>query len=92
MTITTSISHFRQHISEYLAKVKAGHTIMLKDEKKGETIAEIVGTKKFDPEAFGRALKEATGVFTVKSHPEWKTKRDVIRWVKKSRATADRIF
>lgn len=92
MTITVSISQFRQNISDYLEKAKAGNTIVLKDEKKGEEIAQVVGKKKFDPESFGRALKAAAGTFTAKNHPEWRTKKQVISWVEKSRAEADRSF
>ena len=92
MNITVSISEFRQNISEYLAKARAGDTIILKDDKKNEEVAEIVGSKKWDPIAFRKALHEAAGVFTAKNHPEWRTKRDVIRWVEKSRKDAERKF
>ena len=92
MTITVSISEFRQNISQYLAKARAGDTIILKDNKKNEEVAEIVGSKKWDPIAFRKALHEAAGVFTAKNHPEWRTKRDVIRWVEKSRKDAERKF
>ncbi len=92
MTITVSISKFRQNISDYLNQVQAGNTVILKDEKKNEEIAKIVGKKKFDPESFGRALRASAGVFTAEKHPEWRTKRDVIRWVERERAKADRTF
>ncbi|KKR33473.1 MAG: hypothetical protein UT63_C0016G0012 [Candidatus Gottesmanbacteria bacterium GW2011_GWC2_39_8] len=92
MTITVSISDFRQHISDYLARVKAGDTVVLKDEKKNENVAKIVGQKQFDPKRFWKALKKASGTFTAKNHPEWRTKRDVIRWVEQGRAAADRTF
>jgi len=92
MTITVSISQFRKNISDYLEQARAGHRIILKDEKKGDEIAEVVGKKKWDPEAFGRSLKVAAGVFTAKNHPEWRTKKDVIRWVEQSRKAADRTF
>lgn len=92
MTITVSISEFRQNISNYIAKVRAGDTIVLKDGKKGEEVAEVVGKKKWDPEAFRKALRRAAGVFTAENHPEWRTKRDVIRWVERSRKAAERHF
>lgn len=92
MDITVSISEFRQNISEYIAKAREGYTIILKDNKKDEEVAEITGTKKWDPEGFRKALHAAAGTFTAKNHPEWKTKRDVIRWVEKSRKAADRKF
>ncbi len=92
MTITVSISDFRQNISDYLAKAQAGHIIVLKDEKKGYDVAEVTGKKKFDPIAFQKTLKKVAGTFTAKNHPEWKTLQDVIRWVEQSRKAADRTF
>ena len=92
MTITVSISEFRNNISDYLARARAGDRIVLKDEKKDEEIAEVVGKKKWDPEAFERALRKVAGTFTAKRHPEWRTKRQVIAWVNKSRREAERTF
>ena len=92
MTITVSISDFRQNIADYLAKIKAGDTIVLKDNKKGEEIAEVTGKKKWDPVAFSKALHKAAGSISAKNHPEWRTKEDVIRWVEKSRKAAERSF
>lgn len=92
MTITVSISEFRHRLSDYLQQAQAGNTIVLKDEKKGNNVAQLVGKKIFDPKAFGRALKAAAGVFSAKNHPEWRTKRDVIRWVEQSRKAAERSF
>lgn len=92
MTITVSISQFRQNIASYIEKAKAGNTIILKDEKKDQQLVQLVGKKKFDPIAFGKALEAAAGVFTAKNHPEWKTKRDVIKWVEQGRKAADRSF
>ncbi|MBM3283148.1 hypothetical protein FJY90_02745 [Candidatus Gottesmanbacteria bacterium] len=92
MTIAVSITEFRQKISDYLAQARAGHTILLKDKKKGETVAEVIGKKKFDPKTFGIALKDAMGTFTAENHQEWKTKRHVIKWVEKTRKEADRTL
>lgn len=92
MVITVSISQFRQHISDFIAKAKEGHTVVLKDEKKGEQIVKLVAKKEFNPEIFGKALREASGVFTAQNHPEWKTKKDVVKWVEKARLAADRRF
>lgn len=92
MTITVSISQFRQNISSYLAQVQAGNTVVLKDEKKEEEIAQLTGKKKFDLVAFKRTLRKVAGTFTAKNHPEWRTKRDVIRWVEEGRKAADRSF
>ena len=92
MDITVSISEFRQNISEYIAKARQGHTIILKDNKKGEEVAELTGSWKWDPEGFRKALHKAAGSISAKNHPEWRTKKDVIRWVEKSRAAAERKF
>ncbi len=92
MTITVSISDFRQNISDYISQVQAGNTVVLKDEKKGIEVAEMKGKKQFDPVAFDRALRRAAGVFTAKNHPEWRTKRDIVRWLEKSRKADDRNF
>ena len=92
MTIIVPISQFRQHIATYIEKAKSGHTVILKDEKKGQQLVQLVGKKKFNPEAFGRALKAAAGVFSAKNHPEWRTKSDVIRWVEQTRKASERNF
>ncbi len=92
MLINVSISQFRQNIADYIAKAKAGYTVILNDEKKGQQIAQLVGKKGFNSETFGKALNEATGVFTAQNHPEWKTKKDVAVWVDKGRLAADRNF
>ena len=92
MTIIIPISQFRQHVATYIEKAKAGHTVILKDGKKDQQLVQLVGKKKFNPDAFGKALKAATGVFFAKNHPEWRTKSDVIKWVEQGRKAADRSF
>lgn len=92
MTITISISKFREDMAGYITRVRAGDRIALKDAKKGEVVAEVVGKKSFDPAAFRRVLRRTAGTFTAKNHPEWRTKRQVIAWVERGRAAADRTF
>lgn len=92
MTITVSISQFRDNISEYLEKASRGAQVIIRDKKRNREIAQITGTKKFDSVAFGKALKKAAGTFTAENHPEWTTKEDVIKWVEEGRAAADRTF
>lgn len=92
MTITVSISQFRQNVSDYIAKAQRGDKIIIKDEKKGQQVAEMVGKKKFDMDSFKKTLNRVAGVFTAENHPEWRTKRDVIKWVEQSRKEADRTF
>lgn len=92
MNVVVSISKFRQNIASYIEKAKKGDTIILKDEKKGQQVVQLVGKKKFDPDSFGKALKAASGVFSAKNHPEWRTKSDVVKWVEQGRKAADRSF
>lgn len=92
MTIIVSISQFRQHIADYIAKARSGNTVVLQDEKKGQEIIQLVGRKIFNPETFGKALSAACGVFTAENHPEWKTKEDVMKWVAKERKATERSF
>lgn len=92
MIITVSISQFRQNVSTYLARAQRGDRIIIKDEKKGQQVAEVIGKKKFDMESFRKTLNRVAGTFTAQNHPEWKTKKDVIRWVERGRKEADRTF
>ena len=92
MTLTVSISEFRNNLSDYLDKVSEGARLLIKDEKKDKLVAEVVGKKEFDPEAFEKALDRAAGVFTAKNHPEWRTKKDVIHWLRETRKNFDREF
>ncbi len=92
MNVVVSISQFRQNIASYIEKAKRGDTVILKDEKKGQQVVQLVRKKKFEPETFGKALKAASGVFSAKNHPEWKTKSNVVKWVEKGRKAADRSF
>jgi len=92
MTITVSISEFRNNISDYIARAQAGHTIILKDEKKDEEVAQIVGKKRFDPIAYEKALRRVAGTFTAKNHPEWATRAKVEKWLRKTRMNAERRF
>jgi antitoxin (DNA-binding transcriptional repressor) of toxin-antitoxin stability system len=92
MTITVSITQFRQNIADYLAKAKEGYTILLKDEKKDEPVAELTGKRKFNLERFKKTLKKTAGTFSAKNHPEWRTKKNVIKWLEKSRQVAERTF
>ena len=92
MTIIVPISQFRQHIATYIEKAKNGHIVILKDKKKDQQLVQLVGKKKFNPDAFGKALKTAAGVFSVKNHPEWRTKSDVVKWVEQTRKASDRYF
>lgn len=92
MILTVSISEFRNNLADYLDKLSEGTRLLIKDEKKDKLVAEVVGKREFDPIAFQKALKIAAGVFTAENHPEWATKKDIIRWLEKERKASERHF
>lgn len=92
MTLTVSISQFRNNIADYLDKAIEGDRVIIRDEKKNTAIAELTKTKSFDKDAFERSLRKAAGVFSAENHPEWRTKTDVINWVRKNRLANQRSF
>lgn len=92
MTITVSISQFRQHMSEYLNRVKAGYTVVLRDEKQEEEIADVNPRKKWDPKAYRAMLERVAGSISVKDHPEWATPAKISRWLRKTRLQNERHF
>ena len=89
-------SIMEEYANEYLSPSSKDRYMItacnVKDEKRNEEIAQIKAQRKFDPEAFGKSLKAAAGVFTAENHPEWRTKKDVIEWLQNSRKAADRKF
>ena len=92
MILTVSVSQLRNNISDYLDRVSKGTRVIVRDEKKGKTIAQITQAPSFDKDAFGKALKDTAGIFTAERHPEWRTKRDVINWLRKTRKNSNRTF
>lgn len=92
MTLTVSVSELRNNISEYLERVTKGARIVIRDEKKNKTIAEIAQTSSFDKQIYEKTLRKAAGVFTAKNHPEWKTESDIKRWITKHRLSDERKF
>lgn len=92
MTITVSISEFRKNISGYLSQIKAGKRIVLRDEKKDEDIAEIVGKKRFNTNDYQTMLSRVAGVFKTSKHPEWSTQEKTENWVRKTRKADERDF
>ena len=92
MTITVSISQYRQHIADYLLRNREGHTITIKDEKRGEVIADVIPRKRFDPMAYNAMLERVAGTFTAKNHPEWANPATISRWLRKTRKQSERHF
>lgn len=92
MTLTVSVGEFRRRLSDYLAKASRGDTIIIKDEKKDNELAQLTGRRQFDPVAYGQALRRAAGTFTAKNHPEWATKAKIVSWLRKTRLANERHF
>lgn len=92
MTITVSVSQFREDLSTYLARAQAGDRIVVRDEKKGAEVAELIGKKPFDPEVFRQILREVAGSISTKDHPEWATPAKISRWLRRERKSAERHF
>jgi prevent-host-death family protein len=92
MTITVSISQFRQNLSDYIARAQKGHTVILKDKKRGRSLIQLVTRKEFNPQSFADSLKNTAGIFTTENHPEWKTKEKVVGWLKQQRNQSERSF
>ena len=92
MTLTVSVSELRNNLAQYLERVSNGANLLVRDAKKDKLVAELVGKKEFDPVRFEKSLRAATGVFTAKNHPEWRTKKDVIKWLENTRKASERHF
>lgn len=92
MTLTVSVGEFRRRLSDYLEKAARGDTIIIKDEKKDDELAQLTGRRQFDPVAYGEALRRVAGTFTAKNHPEWATPRKVENWLRKTRLQGERRF
>ncbi len=92
MIVTVSVSELRNNISNYLEKVMKGNRVLVRDEKRDITIAEIIGTSSFDKNTYHKALQKAAGIFSEENHPEWKTEKNVSDWVSKNRLSDQRSF
>lgn len=92
MIITVSISDLRNNIASYIEKVTKGNRVIVRDDKRGVNVAEIVQTPTFDKNAYEKILRKAAGLFSSEKHPEWKTQPDVINWVSSNRHSDERSF
>lgn len=92
MTMTVSVSELRNNISQYLERVIKGTRVLIRDEKKGLTFAQIIQTSTFDKTLYEKVLRKASGVLSSENHPEWNTKSQVIKWVTKNRLSDERLF
>ncbi len=92
MTLTVSVSELRNNISGYLERVLQGTRVLVRDEKRNITIAQIKATTTFDKQMYERALQKAAGIFSEEKHLEWKTQTDTSNWVQKNRLQDERSF
>lgn len=92
MTVTISVSELRNNISSYLEKVLKGSRLLVRDEKRNITIAQITKASFFDKEMYEKVLRKAAGIFSSDTHPEWSTKAGVADWVSKHRLSDERTF
>jgi len=92
MTDIVSITELRSNISTYLGRAVRGGRVLIRDEKRQQTIAQITPVHSFDKLVYERAVKKAVGVFSAQAHPEWRTRTGVVRWLQKSRVDDERTF
>ncbi len=90
--LTVSVTDLRNNISQYLERAMKGTRILIRDEKKGVTVAQITKTSFFDKTIYEKTLRNAAGVFTKENHPEWSTHSKVSAWLTKNRLAAERTF
>ncbi len=92
MTLTVSVSELRNNISQYLEKAMNGTRVLVRDERKDMTIAQISQTSFFDKNTYEKALRKAAGVISSENHPEWSTQSKVTEWITKNRLSDERTF
>jgi antitoxin (DNA-binding transcriptional repressor) of toxin-antitoxin stability system len=92
MTLTVSVSELRTNISTYLERVAKGARVLIRDEKKDITIAQITQAYFFDKTIYEKTLRKAAGIFTKENHPEWSTTSKVSSWLSKNRLNDERSF
>ena len=92
MTLTVSVSDLRDNISSYLRKTTQGTRLLVRDQKRQITIAQIIPTSSFDKHAYEQALNKAAGIFSAHNHPQWRTKTHITAWLTKSRLADQREF
>ena len=92
MTLTVSVSELRNNISQYLERVIKGTRVLIRDEKKGLTFAQITQTSIFDKDLYEKVLRKAAGVLSLENHSEWSTQAKVVKWVTKNRLADERSF
>jgi hypothetical protein len=69
-----------------------GTRVVVRDEKRGITIAEIIHASSFDKNAYEKTLRKVAGIFSAENHPEWNTQRNISNWVTENRLSDERAF
>jgi antitoxin (DNA-binding transcriptional repressor) of toxin-antitoxin stability system len=92
MILNVSVSELRGNFSQYLERVSRGSRVLIRDEKRNVTIAQISQVIPFDKDSYEKVLRKVSGTLKSESHPEWNTKEDIIDWVRKNRLSNDREF
>jgi hypothetical protein len=92
MTLTVSVSELRTNFSTYLERVAKGARVLIRDEKKNVTVAQITQAFCFDKDMYEKTLRKAAGVLTKENHPEWNTSAKVSAWLTKNRIADERSF
>ena len=92
MTLTVSVTELRNNISQYLERAMKGTRVLIRDEKRDITIAQITQTSFFDKDMYEKVLRKASGVFSAENHPEWSTQANLTDWVTNSRLLDERTF
>lgn len=92
MTLTVSVSELRSNISQYLERVMKGTRVLIRDEKRDVTIAQITQASFFDKAMYEKVLRKAAGIFTEENHPEWRTQSKISDWLTKNRLSDERSF
>lgn len=91
MTQFVSIGDLRQNLAAYLAQVSKGVRVIIRDEKKATSIAQLTQVNLFNAEEYERVLRKIAGTLSQK-HPEWKNKQSISRWLGQTRTQSDRKF
>lgn len=92
MLISASISQFRNNIALYLERVVNGVSVVIRDEKKGYTIAKILPVSTFDSTVYGQILQKYAGSISQEAHPEWSTEQTIQDWLHRTRLSDERNF
>ncbi|OGM21188.1 hypothetical protein A2714_03200 [Candidatus Woesebacteria bacterium RIFCSPHIGHO2_01_FULL_38_9] len=90
MTITVSVSDFRNNLAGYLTQIARGTKILIKDDKKNLELAEVSLKRQFDKDSYESSLRKAAGTFLFENHTEFSSYKKVESWLRSTRRLSDR--